>query len=232
MAVKLDIPLIIWGEALADLSAYYDSEKDEIEYEDEEKFNMCRNLGISADDMYGMINSPEFPVDRRDLLPYTYPSMKELRSIGCTSICLGSFIPWDYTKNTNLIKEKLGWQSDELEGVPEELHSSGEKIECYMQGARDYIKYCKRGYSRLSQMIAFHIREGRMTLEEASKYYEMEGKKPHSVEILLEYLGISEEEFIEIVKRTEIPPYKHDYSSEEMAEKTWDYDQWNKKDVK
>lgn len=230
LAVKFNIPLIIWGEPLAEISAYYDYEKDDIEYEDEEKFNMCRNLGISADDMYGMINSPEFPVDKRDLLPYTYPSRKELRAIGSTSICLGSFIPWDYVANTKLIKEELGWQSDELEGVPEELHSSGEKIECYMQGARDYIKYCKRGYSRISQMIAFHIRNGRMTIDEAAEFMEMEGRKPHSVKILLEYLGITEKEFQEIVKQTEIPPYQHDYENDKMAEKAWDHEQWYRED--
>ncbi len=232
LAVKFNIPLIIWGEPLSEISAYFDYEKDEIEFEDEEKFNMCRNLGISANDMYGMINSPENPVDKRDLLPYTYPSRKELRDIDCASICLGSFIPWDYTKNTKIIMEELGWETDELEGVPAELHSSCEKIECFMQGSRDYIKFCKRGYSRLSQMIAFHIRQGRMTKEEAEKFYALEGSRPHSLEILLEYLGITEEEFIETVRHTEIPPYTHDYANEKMAEKTWDYDQWYREEKK
>jgi len=226
LAVKFQVPLVIWGEAISEITAYYDYEKDEIEYEDEQKFNMFRNLGISADDMYGMIHSPEFPVDRRDLLPYTYPTAKELRGLNCTSICLGSFIPWDYTKNTALIKEKLGWKSDELECVPEELHASGEKIECFMQGVRDYTKYCKRGYSRISQMIAFDIRNGRMTLEEAQKYYPLEGRKPASLKILLEYLGLNEEIFNETVKHTEVSPYHHDYSRNEYADKTWDFDRW------
>jgi len=230
LAIKLNVPLVIWGETISEITAYYDYEKDEIEYEDEEKFNMFRNLGISADDMYGMINTPENPVDRRDLLPYTYPSPKELRSVGVMSICLGSFIPWDYTINTNLIKKELGWESEVLEGVPEELHQSGEKIECFMQGSRDYIKFCKRGYSRSSQMIAFHLRNGRMTLEEAAKYYCMEGRKPPSLEILLEYLGLTEEEFSDIVKRTEVSPYHHDYTRKELADKTWDFDQWYRED--
>lgn len=226
LAVKLNVPLVIWGEPISEITAYYDYERDEIEFEDEEKFNMFRNLGISADDMYGMINAPDFPVDRRDLLPYTYPSAKELRAIKCTSICLGSFIQWDYTTNTALIKEKLGWEPDELEGVPHELHTSGEKIECFMQGARDYTKFCKRGYSRISQMIAFHIRNGRMTLKEAARFYELEGQKPPSLTILLEYLGITEKEFIDIVRTMEVSPYHHDYSREESAPKTWDFDQW------
>jgi N-acetyl sugar amidotransferase len=226
MALKLNIPLVIWGEPISEITAYFDYEEDEIEYENEEKFNMFRNLGISADDMFGMINSPEATVDRRDLLPYTYPALKDLQRIECTSICLGSFIPWDYTTNTALIKKELGWQSDVLEGVPEELHESAEKIECYMQGARDYIKFMKRGYSRISQMVAFHIRNGRLTLKEAKKYYELEGKKPSSLDILLEYLEMDESEFNEIVKRTEVSPYSHDYSRQDCAEIAPDYDQW------
>jgi len=230
LAVKLNVPLVIWGEPISEITAYFDYEKDEIEYEDEEKFNMFRNLGISADDMYGMINNKEQQIDRRDLLPYTYPSAKELRSIGALSICLGSFIPWDYTKNTALIKKELGWESDVLEGVPEELHQSCEKIECYLQGARDYTKYCKRGYSRISQMIAFHIRNGRMTIEEAENYYMMEGRKPPSLQILLEYLGLSEDEYNDIVKRTEVSPYHHNINRKESADKTWDFDQWYRED--
>jgi len=226
LAVKFQIPLVIWGEPISEITAYYDYKKDDIEYEDEEKFNMFRNLGISAADMHGMIDSPESPVDPRELLPYTYPSVAELRKLDCTSICLGSFIPWDYTKNTALIKEHLGWESDELEGVPEELHASGEKIECFMQGSRDYIKYMKRGYSRISQAMAFDIRNGRLTLEDAQKYYAMEGRKPPSLKLLLEYLGISEAEFNDIVKRTEVSPYRHDYSRTDVSEKTWDFDQW------
>lgn len=230
LAVKFQIPLVIWGEPISEITAYYDYEKDEIEYEDEQKFNMFRNLGMSAEDMYGMINTPDSPVDRRDMLPYTYPAAKELRAIKCTSICLGSFIPWDYTKNTALIKEALGWESDELEGVPEELHASGEKIECFLQGARDYTKFSKRGYGRISQMIAFHIRNGRMTLREAQGYFAREGLKPPSLQVLLEYLGLTEEEFNEAVKRTEVSPYHHDFSLNRYADKTWDFEQWYRED--
>ena len=230
LAVRLHVPLVIWGEPISEITAYYDYEYNEIEYEDEEKFNMFRNLGISAEDMYGMINAPNFPVDRRDLLPYTYPSAMELRSIKCTSICLGSFIPWDYTKHTALIKDNLSWKSDELECVPEELHSSGEKIECFMQGARDYTKFCKRGYSRISQMIAFHIRNGRMNINEAQKFYKLEGQKPPSLALLIDYLGITEDEFNETVKKTEVSPYHHDYSRCDQAGKTWDFDLWYRED--
>ena len=231
IAVKFNIPLLFWGEPLADLSAYYDYLNDEIEYEDEKKFNMVRNLGISADDMSGMINTPENPVDKRDLIPYTYPDLKDLKKIDYTSVCLGSFIPWDYTKNTEIIKRELDWKIDELEGVPMDINDHGEKIECFMQGSRDYIKFIKRGYSRVAQINAFHVRNGRMTTEEAEKINtEFDGQRPPSLEIFLEYMGLTEAEFNEIVKATAIPPYEHDFAANKTAKPTWDILQWYRED--
>lgn len=226
LAVKFNIPLIFYGEPLAEFSAYYDYLNDEIDYEDEKKFNLVRNLGISADDMYGMINSPEFPVDKRDLMPFTYPDRKKIRDAKIMPLTLGSFIPWDHVKQTQIIQKELGWKSDDLEGVPAGCNSSCEKIECFMQGPRDYIKFTKRGYSRLSQITSFDIRTGRMDRETAEKLVTKEGLRPHSVDILLEYMGMSKEEFESILKDHSIPPYIHDFENEKMAEKTWDFDQW------
>jgi N-acetyl sugar amidotransferase len=231
IAVKFNIPLLFWGEPLADLSAYYDYLNDEIEYEDEKKFNMVRNLGISADDMWGMINKPESPVDKRDLIPYTYPDLKDLKKIDYTSVCLGSFIPWDYTKNTEIIKRELGWQIDELEGVPMDINDHGEKIECFMQGTRDYIKFIKRGYTRVAQINAFHVRSGRMSTETAEKINtDFDGQRPPSLDIFLEYMGLTEAEFNEIVKASAIPPYEHDFAANKTAKPTWDIIQWYRED--
>ena len=226
VAIKFNVPLIFYGEPLAEFSAYYDYVNDEIDYEDETKFNLVRNLGISADDMHGMINSEENPIDKRDLLPYTYPDRKDIRKAKIMPLTLGSFIHWDHVKQTELIKKELGWKSDDLEGVPTGCNSSCEKIECFMQGPRDYIKYTKRGYSRVSQITSFDIRTGRMTREEAEKIVALEGQRPESVKILLEYIDMSEDEFEKILTQHSIPPYKHDFSAEKPAEKTWDFDQW------
>ena len=72
-----------------------------------------------------------------------------------------------------------------------------------MQGVRDYIKYLKRGYSRVTQMTVLDIRNGRMTKNEAQELIqEYEGKKPPSLEIFLEYLDMEETEFNDIVSKT------------------------------
>lgn len=227
IALMYKVPLVFWGEPQAELTAYYDYLNDEIEYENDKKFNMLRTLGITAEDMYEMINTEANPVDKRDLIPYTFPSIKELIALNYCSVPLGSFIPWDYTKNTEIIKKELGWQIDELEGVPIELNQHGEKIECFMQGTRDYIKFIKRGYSRVTQINSFHVRNGRMDPDIARELVELyDGRKPPSLEIFLEYLGITEDEFNQIVTQMSIPPYQHDFDVHRTAEKTWDFNQW------
>lgn len=224
LAIKLNVPLIVWGESLAEMSAYYSY--DEFEEEDEEKFDNLRTLGISADDMYGMINSKENPVDKRDLIPYTFPDKETYDKAGIKSISLGHYIPWDYNKQVKIIKEELGWQSDELEGVPDEANPFSSKIECFMQGTRDYIKFIKRGYSRISQNMSNELREGKISKENAIKLIEEEGKKPPSLDIFLEYIDMDEKEFNEITKSMAIPPYEHNFKTNKIAKKTKDFDSW------
>ena len=48
---------LVYGETSADYDHYYDYLEDEIDYFDEKKFNIKFNLGITADDMHGMINT-------------------------------------------------------------------------------------------------------------------------------------------------------------------------------
>ncbi len=231
VAVRFDIPLVIWGEPLAELSAYYTYENDDIEFEDEEKFNMVRNLGITADDMYGMIHSEDFPVDRRDLLPYTYPTQGELRKLGCYSICLGSFIPWDYKKQTAMIMDELGWQGLDIESAPRELNTEFAKVECWLQGTRDYVKYLKRGYGRVTQLVNFEIRNGRMTTEEGQRFVDAwDAFKPKSLEVFLEYVGMSEEEFNDLVSRFVVSPWKPDFNASLQEVALDDMDKWYRED--
>lgn len=232
VALMYRVPLVFWGEPQAELTSYYDYLNDEIEFEDDKKFNMIRTLGITAEDMHAMIDTPDDPVDVRDLLPYTFPPVRDLMDLRYVSVPLGSFIPWDYEANTRRIMEELGWESDAIESLPAHLNPQGEKIECFMQGARDYVKFVKRGYSRVAQANALRVRAGRMSTEEALELNAMfDGVRPASLEILLEYLGLTENEFRTIVSDLSISPYKHNFEDERQGEALWDMDQWFRDDL-
>lgn len=166
-------------------------------------------------------------VSTRDLEPFRYPSMKDLRAINCRSVCLGSYIPWDVKKQVAIIKHELGWQEDDVEGIPKAYRY--EKIECAMQGVRDYLKFIKRGVGRTNHLANIDIRNGRLSRDEAMKLVqEHDGKRPASLDIFLEYVGITEEEFMTIAIQHVVSPHVYDPTSVVPGEKLWDHDQWNK----
>ena len=229
-ATMMKIPLIIWGEPSSEYTAYYGYDNQESEEVDETRFNRFINLGITSMDMKEMLEDKNVFLDKRDLIPYTYPELRDLKKINYRSICLGSYYPWDVKKQTKIIMDELNWEGDQVEGMPWEKYSY-EKIECYMQGVRDYIKYLKRGYSRVTQMTALDIRNGRMSKEEAKALIdEYEGKKPRSLEIFLDYLNISEDEFNKIVSKTVVPPNNPKFKDNKFSEKVWDFETWYRED--
>lgn len=225
LAIKFNVPLVLWGEPSSEYTAYYDYKDNAVEEVDETRFNRFVNLGITAEDMRGMIDK-DFNLDARDLIPYSYPALRELKRLRYRSVCLGSFIPWDVKTQSKLIMDELGWQGDEVEGMPPGLYTY-EKIECAMQGVRDYLKFLKRGYSRVTQMTALDIRNGRLGKDEADQLInEWEGKKPPSLEIFLEFLEMTEDEFNEIVAKLVVPPYEPDFHVIKWGKRTADFDRW------
>lgn len=222
VAIRYNIPLIFWGEPSAEYTNYYSY--DQPEEVDEKRFNRFVNLGINADDMYVRL---EGQVDKRDLMPFSYPPLKELRRLQYRSVCLGSYIPWDVQKQSKIIMDELGWQGDEVENVPPEYNY--EKIECYMQGVRDYIKYIKRGYTRPTHLTSIDIRNGRMDRYHALEVInEYEGKRPPSLDLFLEFVGLTEAEFMEVALGHQVSPYHHDAASVTPGKKLADFDQWSR----
>ena len=210
-AVHYKIPLLFWGEPSAEYTAYYNY--DEIEEFDVTRHHKLNDLGIAAEDMAGFLGGE---VNLRDLDFYRIPDEKDIHALKMRSVCLGSYIPWDVREQSALIADMLGWQGDQVEGVPPQYPY--EKIEYQLQGARDYLKFIKRGYARVTHLTSIDIRHGRMSRAEARKLIEeYEGKRPASLDYLLPILGITEEEWRTIATAQRIPPYVHDFSQEKKA---------------
>jgi N-acetyl sugar amidotransferase len=226
VAIKEKVPLVIWGEPQAEYTAYYSYEDtlNQSEEVDEERFNKFVNLGISADDMYHMLNDKN--LDKRDLAPYVYPSSEDLKQLNFRSICLGSYFPWDVKKQVSLIKDELGWEEDLNAGIPPEY--AYEKVECQMQGVRDYIKYIKRGSGRTAHLSAIDLRNGRITKEQAIKNInKYDGKRPANLDLFLKSVGLTEEEFDSVVKSHAVFPSNIDPKNLEKGEPLPDSNFWD-----
>jgi len=222
MAIKFETPLILWGESLAEYASWYSY--DEMEEVDEKRFNRAMNLGITADDMLEFL---EGRVDERDLWMFRYPSLREYRKAKIKSICLGSYIKWDIKKHVEVIHNELGWEGHQVEGVPPEFNY--EKIECRWQGIRDYCKYIKRGYGRTNHLACIDIRNKRKTRDEGLKITEKyDAKRPASLDLFLEILQITEEEFVEILRTHAVAPWEFDALKIEDGEPLYDMNKWDR----
>jgi N-acetyl sugar amidotransferase len=221
IAIEKNIPLVLWGEPSSEYTSYYDYS--EVELVDEDRFNRIVNLGISAQDMCARLN---YTFEERAFKPFTFPDAYKLKNLGVVSLPLGSFIPWNVPAQVARIKSELGWTGDSVEGVPPEYDY--EKIECYMQGVRDYIKFLKRGYSRTTHLTSLDIRNGKKTREESIQMVsEYEGKIPHALSLFLEYTGLTETEFMEVVEKHRLSEFT-DRPLLQIGKKPHDFDNLTK----
>ena len=207
VALQQKVPLLMWGEPASEYSSFYSYDEEELA--DERRFNRFINLGINAEDMLGMMDDTisSYPVELRDLKPFTYPPAADLREAGISSVFLGYYIPWNVRDQTKIIENELGWKGDVVEGVPPGYEY--EKIECYMQGVRDYIKYLKRGFGRTSHLVSIDIRNGQIDRDrglELTQAYD--GRRPPSLDLFLEILGIDEDRFMDIVSKHVVSPHE------------------------
>ncbi len=223
IAVKFKIPLLIWGESNAEYTGYYDFDPEKISEQDEEAFNRYINLGITSEDMFGFLKDKN--LDQRDLHPYKYPNLRDLKKIGYKSLQYGNFVKWDPVKQTEIIKRELGWKEDEVEGLPEDFWM--EKLECRLNGVRDWLKYIKRGFGRTAQSVAREIRLGNMTKEEGKVLVQQyNAKKPQSLKYFLKIMNLTEDAFMKIVLKHEISPWKYDEKLVSDGKKLHDQDSW------
>ena len=223
IALKFNIPLIFWGEPSAEYTSYYSYEQQE--EVNEERFNKLVNLQMNSEDMYKLLNDDS--IDKRDLEPYKYPSVSELKSINYRSVCLGSYIPWNVKVQAEILRKELDWQWDIVEGIPETY--GYQKIECMLYGMRDYLLYIKKGFGRTAHLVSMDIRNNTMTREEGLKLAkEYDGRKPESMNWFLDIMGITEKEFMEIALKHVKSPHVFKQDNVKFGKKLWDRDQWDK----
>tara|TARA_R100000687_G_scaffold83625_1_gene87816 strand:- start:4554 stop:5792 length:1239 start_codon:yes stop_codon:yes gene_type:complete len=229
VSIRYETPLVIWGESGAEYSSWYSFE--EQEEMDQRRFDLKINRGIAAEDMIGMLDNSisGYPVTSRDLIPFSYPPRRDLKKAGTKSVFLGRYIPWDVKYNYATIQKELDWKGEQVEGVPPQYDY--EKIECFMQGVRDYIKFLKRGYARTAHLASIDIRNGRLTREEGQKLVDQyDGKRPYALDLFLDYLGITEEHFHDLVKMHEVRPHTTPSCGEcqRCQVVPWDAEMWQK----
>ena len=188
IALKFNIPLLIWGESVAETAAratYYEPVEYDVDY----------FLRISTKvHPEGMVDKD---ISKRDLCFFTTPTAEEFKKAGIVGIHLGDYIFWDHERQTEFLKKEYGWKEDDVEGTYKKYKS----VECKMAGVHDYAKFIKRGYGRTTDHVTQDIRAGLMTREEGFDIVrKLDPKEPGALKKYLEIAGLSKKEFTRVLR--------------------------------
>lgn len=199
IAVQMNIPLIIWGENPQNeyggpASA---TENNILDRRWLEEFGGL--LGLRVSDLVGLDG-----IEKRHLIPFTYPSDEELKRVGVTGLFLGYYLPWDGYSNA-LLAQGFGFNT--WHTTVEGSVVNYENLDNYQTGIHDYFKFLKFGFGRATDIASLHIRRGRISREEGLALVKRhDGKFPWTylgrpLEKILEPLDMTVEEFIKICDR-------------------------------
>lgn len=194
VAVKFNIPLVIWGEnpqqeyggPIESVQSKY------LNREWLEEFGGL--LGNRIQDMIGVDG-----LTAKDLTPYFYPSDEDIERVGVIGIFLGHYFFWDARKQLEIVKQH-GFSVKE-DGPIEGTYTNYENLDEKMHGLHDYLKYVKYGFGRATDHACIDIRNNRLTREEGLKLVkEYDGKYPHfSINEFVKYSGMTKDEIDTII---------------------------------
>ncbi|GFO65329.1 N-acetyl sugar amidotransferase [Geomonas paludis] len=156
--------------------------------------------GVSARDLIS-----QYQVDPRDLNPYLPIDGSVLREVGTEVHYLGYYLKWDPQECYYYASEHTGFQVnvERTEGSYSKYSSIDDRID----PLHYYTTFIKFGIGRATYDAAQEVRNQKITREEAValvKRYDAEFPSKYFHEIL-EYMGITEERFWEVIDQARSP---------------------------
>lgn len=178
IALKYDINLIIWGENSQNEYGGPDNAAKARELTWEWLMQFAGFVGLRISDIEGM-----YGLEKKDLIPYYYPSMEEIKKAKIQSLFLGYFFPWSgYENYEYVMKHGFTTYDKWVEGS----YGNYENLDNFQTGIHDYFKFLKFGWSRATDILSMAIRRKQISRAQAFEIIkERDGKYPSS------YLGKS-----------------------------------------
>ena len=190
VAVEKKIPLVIWGDhGLSELTGMF-------RLEDMPEFTtwVRKQYDMRGVEIEEIIEDTSNDITRQDVAPFIFPETDLMEEIGVRGIYLGNYIEWNHLKQIKFLTKEhdfkmASWKRDRT-------FSLFHKVDDHANDVHDYLKYLKFGYGRGTDHTAEEIRAGRMSREQAKKVIaEYDHVRPKSLDLYLEYLDMTEEEF-------------------------------------
>src|SRR3989344_6041339 len=189
-AVRMGIPLIIWGETSWDISGMFEP-TDFVEF----SARVRHEHDLRGYEWYDMLNDPVETLSEKDLLWSKYPSDEEIVRVGVRGIYIGNFFRWDPNAHSKMVQEKYGWRGAH-QPFDRTYRQFSNLDDRYENGSHDFLKFIKFGYGRCSDHASKDIRDGYMTREEGiAMVRKYDHVVPRDLAYWLHYVGMKEEEF-------------------------------------
>ena len=194
VAVRYDVPLVVWGENSA--AEYIGTGPDADSF----------RLDAAWIKRYGAVHGTTASdwvsddLTAEQLTPYHGPSDDELSASGTEAVFLGWFFAWDPARTARVAREH-GFRS--REDGPMTGYYDYADIDDEFISIHHYLKWHKFGFTRTYDNLSLEIRNGRLTRDEAIEVLRERGDEtPHAdIEAFCDYVGISTEQFFELAER-------------------------------
>jgi N-acetyl sugar amidotransferase len=198
-AVRMNIPLVIWGahQGLEQVGMF--SHLDEVEMT--RRYRREHDLmGLEAEDVVGKEGLRE-----SDLYPFFYPEDADLRRTGVRGIYLGNYLRWDTKRQHELMVELYDYY---LGPVSRTFDTYNDIDDLHYAGFHDVIKMRKHGYGKALDDACREIRFGRLTREEGVRLVEAYESRPTpDGGMLADFIRLSESEMLALADRHRNPSH-------------------------
>jgi len=184
IAVKLKIPLIIWGAHQGIDQVGMFSHLDEVEMT--RKYRKEHDLmGYEAEDLVNDFDG----ISELDVVPFRYPDNREIERVGVRGIYLNNYIRWDSRIQHEQMIREYGYETAEQTRTFDTYND----VDCWnYSDVHDYIKWLKHGYGKVVDHACREIRLRHMSREEGVRMvYKYMKQPPKNVKLFLKWLGIT-----------------------------------------
>lgn len=191
MAIKLGIPLVVFGEN----SAYeYGTTDKETHSAADCILNIFKNIDVDFWQKKG--------VNRKEINAVISPTEKELSRVKPEVIFMSYFCPWSSVKHLDVAK-KYGFRDLTHEWKREGCIEDFEQIDSIAYMVHLWLKYPKFGFQRTSDIASRRVREGRLSLSQARKLIMEHDHKldQRAMEDFIKFLGYTPKQFWDVVER-------------------------------
>ena len=188
VALKFNIPLIIWG-----VYGWLDQVGMFSHYDQVEMTKRVREEHSLKTFDTEMLVGENSKLSKKDLQAFTYPSIEEIKRNKIRGIYVGNYVFWDSQQQTEKMIKKYGYET----AGQQRTFNKYETIHCAVNsGVHDYVKYLKYGYGKCTDHASRDIRLGRLSRKKAINLIKQyDSLKPDNTKIFLEWLGVSENKF-------------------------------------